>query len=82
MNIPYIDMKATGLNIIRLCDERNITVRDLRDIFGFNSVQAIYKWRHGTALPTIDNLVVLASILEVRMEDILIVRNREERKAV
>jgi hypothetical protein len=38
----------------------------------FNSPQAIYKWQNGTALPSVDNLVCLAALLRVRMDDILI----------
>lgn len=34
--------------------------------------QALYKWQHGTALPTIDNLVVLAAVLGVKVDDILV----------
>ena len=70
--IPVIDMTATGLNITRLRVNAGITVRDLQDIFGFNTPQAIYKWQRGTALPTVDNLVVLAAIFGVKIDDILI----------
>jgi transcriptional regulator with XRE-family HTH domain len=50
-----------------------LTVRDLQVIFGFATPQAIYKWQHGTAMPTLDNLVVLAAIFEVPMDDIIVV---------
>lgn len=45
----------------------------LQDVFGFATPQAIYKWQHGTAMPTIDNLVVLAAFLQVEIDDILVV---------
>ncbi len=61
--IPVIDMTATGINITRLRVSAGLTVRDLQDIFGFSTPQAIYKWQRGTALPTVDNLVVLAAVL-------------------
>ena len=70
--IPVIDMTATGRNITRLRINAGITVKDLQDIFGFNTPQAIYKWQRGTALPTVDNLVVLAAVFGVRIDDILI----------
>ena len=70
--IPVIDMTATGINITRMRVNAGMTVRDLQDIFGFTTPQAIYKWQHGTALPTVDNLVVLAAVFGVRVEDILI----------
>jgi len=72
MAIPTIDMIRTGQNISRLRKIAGVSVRDLQDIFGFATPQAIYKWQHGTALPTIDNLVVLAAILQVRIDDILV----------
>ncbi len=70
--IPVIDMTATGINITRLRVSAGLTVRDLQDIFGFSTPQAIYKWQRGTALPTVDNLVVLAAVFGVRIDDILI----------
>ncbi|MBR6897232.1 MAG: helix-turn-helix transcriptional regulator [Lachnospiraceae bacterium] len=71
--IPTIDMVATGRNITRLRQAAGLTVRDLQDIFGFTTPQAIYKWQHGVALPTIDNLLVLAAVLDVHMDDIIVV---------
>ena len=70
--IPVIDLTATGINITRLRVNAGLTVKDLQGIFGFSTPQAIYKWQRGTALPTIDNLVVLAAVFGVRIEDILI----------
>ena len=70
--IPVIDMTATGINITRLRVNTGLTVKDLQDIFGFSTPQAIYKWQRGMALPTVDNLVVLAAVFGVRIEDILI----------
>ena len=71
-NIPVIDLTATGVNITRLRVNAGLTVKDLQDIFGFSTPQAIYKWQRGTALPTVDNLVVLAAVFGVKIDDILI----------
>ena len=57
MNIPTINMEKTGTNITRLRVEAGFTVRDLQEVFGFTTPQAIYKWQHGTAMPTLDNLL-------------------------
>ena len=73
MAIPTIDMIQTGQNSVRLRKLAGVSVRNLQDIFGFATPQAIYKWQHGTALPTIDNLVVLAAVLGVRIDDILVI---------
>lgn len=72
--MPAIDMVATGQNIARLRETRGMTVRELQEIFGFATPQAIYKWQHGTALPTVDNLLVLAAVFGVHIEEILAVR--------
>ena len=69
--IPTINMVQTGENIVRLRQQNDLSVKDLQDIFGFATPQAIYKWQRGTALPTIDNLIVLAAIFKVHIEDIL-----------
>ena len=74
--MPTIDMVATGRNIMRLREVAGLNVRDLQDIFGFATPQAIYKWQSGKSLPTVDNLYALSILLNVTMEDILIVRNR------
>ena len=66
---PTIDLVATGKNIIKLREES-------QNIFGFATPQAIYKWQHGTALPTIDNLIVLSAVFKVSMEEIIIVQTK------
>ena len=70
--IPVIDMTATGINVTRMRRQAGLSVKDLQEIFGFSTPQAIYKWQRGTALPTVDNLAVLAAVLNVRIDDILI----------
>lgn len=72
LNIPTIDMVKTGQNIMNMRKQAGLSVRDLQDVFGFTTPQAIYKWQHGTAMPTIDNLVVLAVVLGVHIDDILV----------
>ena len=73
MELPTIDMIRTGKNINRLRKQADLTVKDLQNIFGFATPQAIYKWQQGAALPSIDNLVVLAAVLQVSLDDILMV---------
>ena len=73
--IPNIDMIATGQNIIRLREQNHLTVKDLQDIFGFTTPQAIYKWQQGATLPSIDNLLVLAKVFHVRIEEILVMKS-------
>ena len=69
---PVINMTATGQNIVRMRKAAGLTVQELQAIFGFTSPQAIYKWQRGTAMPTLDNLVVLAAVFGVTMDDIIV----------
>ena len=75
-NIPVIDMTATGINITRLRINAGLTVRDLQNISGFSTPQAIYKWQRSDAMPTLDNMVVLAAVFGVAIDDIIAVPNR------
>ena len=70
--IPVIDMTATGNNIKTLRINAGMSVKDLQNIFGFSNPQAIYKWQSGLAMPTIDNMVILASVFDVRIDDIIV----------
>lgn len=72
---PTVDPVRTGANIVRLRKAAGLTVHDLQIAFGFNSPQAIYKWQNGTALPTVDNLIGLAALLKVHIDDILIINS-------
>lgn len=72
VKVPIIDLVATGKNIKRIREASGISVRDIQDVLGFTNPQAIYKWQKGECLPTIDNLVILASVLGVTIDEILV----------
>lgn len=76
-SIPIIDIKQTGRKINQLRIENNLSVKDLQKVFGFTTPQAIYKWQQGTALPSLDNLVVLSEIFDVAIEEILYITKNE-----
>jgi transcriptional regulator with XRE-family HTH domain len=52
--------------------DKGITARELQIIMDFPYVQTIYNWFAGKNMPTIDNLVVLAKILAVPMDDLVV----------
>ena len=72
-SVPVIDPEATGRNIERLRRAAGRSVRELQSALGFASPRAIYKWQQGQALPTLDNMVILARVLERPMEEIIVV---------
>ena len=69
---PSIDMAATGSNIVRMRRQTGMSVQDLQQIFGFSTPQAIYKWQRGDAMPTLDNLVVLAAVFGTTLDAIIV----------
>ena len=69
---PTIDAVATGANIKALIKNKGLRVTDVQAIFEFRTPQAIFKWMRGDALPSIDNIVILAHILEVTIDKIII----------
>lgn len=71
---PVLDLEATGAKIKTLMKQRGITPRQMQLILNFPYVQTIYNWFAGKNMPTIDNLVVLAQVLEVAMDDIIVTR--------
>ena len=70
--MPVIDMTATGSNIKTLIKEKGLKVAEIQNILGFNTPQSIFKWMRGESMPSIDNLVMLAHILNVTIDEIII----------
>lgn len=75
--LPVIDMVETGRRIEDRRRKAKLSVRDLQAYFGFEYPQAIYKWQRGECLPSVDNLLALARLLKVSMEDLLAYESRE-----
>lgn len=82
MKIPVIDVPMTGAKIDLLRKKANLSVKDIQKVFGFENPQAIYKWLNGRNLPTVDNLIILANIFNVNVEDILSIRYVDIKKEV
>ena len=76
--LPVIDMIGTGQRILELRKAAGLSVSDLQKMFGFGTPQAIYKWQHGVAMPTIDNMVALAIVFGVTVDDIIVLSNSDE----
>ena len=70
-------MIGTGNRISELRKASGLSVSDLQRIFGFATPQAIYKWQHGAAMPTIDNLFALSVTFGVKVEEIVVFSNTD-----
>ena len=73
-DLPVIDLEETAKNITKLRKDNNLSIKDLQEIFNFTSPVPIYNWQAGRALPNIDNLVILASVFKVKIDDILVIK--------
>ena len=71
---PVLDVDATGAKIKSLMKRRGITPRQLQIILNFPYVQTVYNWFSGKNMPTIDNLIVLAQVLGVTVDDIIVTK--------
>ena len=67
-----IDVEATGNRIKEFRDQNGLKTSDIQEACGFGTPQAVYKWLQGRGLPTVDNLVILADLFGVTMEDIIV----------
>lgn len=54
----------------------------LQAVFGFSTPQAIYKWQRGAAMPTLDNMVVLAAVFGVTIDEILIFQDESQLRII
>ncbi len=72
---PTIDMKATGMCIRRIMNQRKLTVKDVQKYLNLSSVQSVYHWLHGQSMPTIDNLYALSELFQLPV-DAMLVGNR------
>ena len=71
--MPIIDMKATGSNIRSMIRSKGFRIADVQAKCGFNTPQAIFKWMRGDAVPTIDNMIILADMLGVTIDQIVVI---------
>ncbi len=72
LTMPVIDVKATGNNIKNIIRSKGFKISDVQERCGFNTPQAIFKWMRGDAVPTIDNLIILADMFDVTIDKIII----------
>lgn len=72
INKPIIDVAATAANIKACRIRAGYSVREIQNIFNFSSPETVYAWEKGKYLPTIDNMIVIASVYGVTIDQIVI----------
>ena len=71
--MPVINVEATGKNIKTIMENAGKTVKDIQEACGFTTRNAVYKWIHGACMPAIDNIVIIADVCGVTVNDIIVV---------
>ena len=66
-----VDKRATGLNIYRLIERSGVSREQIAEFLQLKSPRVIYDWANGIKLPSTENLLNLAKLLNVQVEDIL-----------
>lgn len=76
MTIPVIDIEKTSLNLRHLREDRKIKIAQLQTLFNMTNPQSIYNWENPEMknLPRIDNLVILAKFYNVKIDDLIVLR--------
>ena len=69
--MPRINTAATGRNIRQLRRDRGLSIQDVQNALLVNR-QTVFKWQRGDTLPTLDNLVILAELFNVKLDDIVV----------
>ena len=72
INRPVINVTATAAKIKECRIRAGYSVRKIQAIFNFSSPEAIYAWEKGKYLPTIDNMIVIADVYGVTIDEIII----------
>ena len=78
-SIPTIDVPATSQNLKKLRENNNITVAQIQKLLGMENPQSIYIWENPEKkyLPRIDNLITLAKLYKVTLDEIIILKEEE-----
>ena len=69
--MPIIDVAATGANIKAMMRSKGFKVADVQARCGFNTPQAVFKWMRGDTVPTIDNMIIIADMFGVTIDQIV-----------
>lgn len=78
-SIPTIDVPATSQNLKNLREKNNISVAQIQKLLGMQNPQSIYTWENPEKkyLPRIDNLITLAKLYKVTLDELLIIQEKE-----
>ncbi len=68
-----INMEKTGANIKSQIKAKGYSVKDIMEITGVTTEQAIYKWYSGKSIPAIETQLILCNILGIDINELLVI---------
>ncbi len=71
--VSIIDMPATGKEIKRRMEEKNISVKELADRI-MVSEQSVYKYLNGSQKPNVQHIYSISYILGMSLEELVILK--------
>ncbi len=83
MKLKVIDAEKTGILITHLFKDNGVSVRQVKEALNLEYTRAIYYWINASGkgkpknIPSTDNLVLLAQLFDVRIDDLLVLRETE-----
>lgn len=66
-----VDMIATGQRIHDLRIKAGMTIKNIQDACGITAT-SVCNWQNGKSVPSVDNLVILAALWHVELDDIIV----------
>lgn len=72
INRPVINVAATAAKIKECRIRAGYSVREIQNIINFSSPEAIYAWEKGKYIPSIDNMIIIASVYGVTIDEIIV----------
>lgn len=72
-----VSKSETGKRIRKLMLRSGVTVRELQEEMELESPQSVYKWINGKALPSIENLLILGKMLNMPVESIVVLEEKD-----
>ena len=72
INRPVINVAATAAKIKEYRIRAGYSVREIQHILSFSSPEAVYAYEKGKYLPTIDNMIILADVYGVAVDDFIV----------
>lgn len=72
MEYPMINVEETGIRIREKIKESGYTTKEIAEYMGFRHTKSVYSWYRGAALPSLENMVALSSLLMVSVNELIV----------